>query len=344
MFKKKTNILFVLLLIAGIALPSAAYAKKEKGEWPSTKIVIRIPHEVVSSQPKHKGLLLFKKQVEAAFPGKVNVRVFPSGQLMSDSKALDGCRTGAVEMAFPITCRFAKYDKRITILGMPYLFPSTEARMAVVDSELGRLVKKIAEDDGFHVLGMAIHGITGPAAKERILTSADYVGKKTRIFDTTCQAAAIEKLGGSCVTMAASEYAAAIQQGVVDAVITSESGWYGTLKSIAPYLTISHMFGGHYVFVCGQDWYDSMPKELQDVMDKAGRAATDYVSKTQIEADEELFREFGTTDPNKKGIYVQSPEEYAELMEKTESCYKEMIPIYGKELIDAALDYRAKYK
>lgn len=346
MFQKKylvANIIGVIIL--GIALPCDIYAKDDQSVWPRKNIVIRIPHEVVASQPKHQGMLLFKKLVEEAHPGKVKVNVYPAGQLMTDDKALDGCRTGAVEMAFPTAARFCKYDTRVTIVGLPYLLPNYEAKIALQDSELGTLIKKICEDKGFHVFGLSMYGLIGAATKDRIaLTPSDYVGKRTRVFDTTCQIPSIEVLGGSAITMAASEYATALQQGVIDMIVTTASGWYGTLRSVSNHLAINGMFGGAYILVCSKNWYDSLPKELQQTLDQAGKTATEFVTSEQIKADERLYKEFGTTDPNKPGIFMQTPEQDTELMKATEKVYTNLIPVFGEDLIKAALEYRSKYR
>jgi 3-oxoacyl-[acyl-carrier-protein] synthase-1 len=55
-------------------------------------IVIKVSHVVAENTPKGQGSLMFKKLVEERLKGKVEVQVFPSGQLFGDLKEMEAVR------------------------------------------------------------------------------------------------------------------------------------------------------------------------------------------------------------------------------------------------------------
>ena len=52
-------------------------------------ITIKFSHVVAENTPKGKMANKFKELVEQRLPGKVNVKVYPNGQLFNDNKVLE---------------------------------------------------------------------------------------------------------------------------------------------------------------------------------------------------------------------------------------------------------------
>jgi TRAP-type C4-dicarboxylate transport system substrate-binding protein len=126
--------------------------------------------------------------------------------------------------------------------------------------------------------------------KNPIRTLADFKGKKIRIFASQFQSVAFERLGVTPVAMSLGDVLPAIQQGAIDGAVTGMGPvTHMHFIDTAKYVTMTNQPTIFIIAVVNQKWYESLPKDLQQIVDKDGAAqsiaidptATDFRNKSE---------------------------------------------------------------
>ena len=92
----RTCRLTLVLILAGAV--AGCGAPSETGFDTDELIVIKFPHVVAPGTPKGQTAARFEELVEARFPGRVDVEVYPSGQLITDDDSLEALAFGEIQM------------------------------------------------------------------------------------------------------------------------------------------------------------------------------------------------------------------------------------------------------
>jgi TRAP-type C4-dicarboxylate transport system substrate-binding protein len=151
------------------------------------------------------------------------------------------------------------------------------------------------------------------AVKSRLITPADFKGKKMRSMGPA-ENALLSALGSNPQSMAFGDVPPALQTGVIDGLLTSLGG-FNTTKEQAPYFTVAGLNGivGDYYWIgASNKWWNRLSKEQQEVMTDI--IVNDFIPFQRVINycnDQRTLAKFITKDPNAPGIYVMSPDEAA---------------------------------
>jgi len=147
----------------------------------------------------------------------------------------------------------------------------------------------LGADKGLHGVGMFIAEPNTLVMKTKLSRLADFQGKKIRIFASDFQAAAFKKLGATPVAMTLGDVMPALQQGAIDGAIAGLPVFTAFhYQDAAKYITETNMSSIFLVIEVSKKWYDSLPPDLQQIIDKDGAAvaveinpiATDLLNKS----------------------------------------------------------------
>ncbi|HEY5622973.1 MAG TPA: TRAP transporter substrate-binding protein DctP, partial [Gammaproteobacteria bacterium] len=116
-------------------------------------IVVKFPHVVAPSTPKGKAAARFEQLVEERFPGRVDVEVYPSSQLMNDDDSLEALAFGEIQMIAVSLSKFDRLTHSYQVFDLPFLFPDLAAVERFQASPTGRHMLSELVDSGF--LGLA---------------------------------------------------------------------------------------------------------------------------------------------------------------------------------------------
>jgi TRAP-type transport system periplasmic protein len=113
---------------------------------------------------------------------------------------------------------------------------------------------------------------------------ADFQGKKLRIFASDFQSVAVKRLGATPVAMTLSDVVPAIQQGAIDGAVAALNVYVPMhYVDAAKYVTETNQPTIFTVIEVSQKWYDSLPPDLQQVIDKDGNAETLGIAQWAID-------------------------------------------------------------
>ena len=289
--------------------------------------------------PQHKGQAKFKELVEEKSNGQIEVELYPNGQLYSsEAEAYEAVQTGNVDMTMGGTAALAGIDGNFSLLELPYLFPDVATAHEALDGDLGDALFEGLLDQGLKGVAYGEAGMKLITNNQRPLeTIEDFNGLLVRTQENPIHVKTYEKLGANPSPYAFGEVYSALQQNVFHAqdnppVNIIDMKFY----EVQDYLTISeHSYTGLAV-VINNDFFESLPEDLQDVILEAGKEAYDYQREEAAKVNDEGLAEL----EEHMEVDTISDELREEIIEKTDSLYDEFEEEVGKELMDLARSYR----
>ena len=224
------------------------------------------------------------------------------------------------------------------ITDIPYLFPSATVAWKVLDGPFGDklsdlLLKKLrVRNLAFAEVGF--RNFTN--SKKEIRTPADMKGLKIRVMETPLFVNMVKGLGASPTPIAWPEVYSALQTGVVD----GQENPVGVIlvakfAEVQKYLTLDgHVYGVDW-FVINEDFFQSLPPDLQAIVIDSAK-----ISSTVGRGLQQLNSTVGVGELAKKGmkVYVPTPEEKAQFKKLTQAPVIEWLKTkVDSKLIEEAL-------
>ena len=96
--------------------------------------IIRIGHNQSTNHPTHLALVAFEEFIESKLGDKYDVEVFPSELLGSQNEMVQLTQTGAINFCVASNSLLETFSDNYTLFNLPYLFASSEAYHASMDS------------------------------------------------------------------------------------------------------------------------------------------------------------------------------------------------------------------
>lgn len=299
------------------------------------KIVLRYGHVGPPGNPYYIGAEEFAKKVHEKTKGKVEIKVYPAGQLGQDRDLAEGVQLGTVDIAIPSNAVMTRYVPQAMVFELPFIFRDIQHWEKVVDGPIGKKIASYFEEKGFYVLAFYDGGWRGPYATQPIRKFDDFKGLKFRTMESQMHIAIYKALGARGVPMASSEQYSALQQGVIDGG-DSPWVWYKQLNhcEVAKHLTTLRLFHLNNVHLMSTKVANKLNPELFDLIKEASHEARIYQTRVQQDIDTRLLKEL-----QKEGvkIYIFSPEEQRKVVEAAKTVWKNYEKEIGKELIDAVV-------
>src|SRR5690625_1240809 len=240
------------------------------------EITIQIGYPLSQGTASDEEAKLFKERVEEETDGQIIVELFPDGQLGSDEAVLEGLRLGthdATIIATPITT----VDPQFSLFDLPYLFTSQEDVEKITKGPIGqRLLDGLEEQNikGVAYWNSGWRHVT--TTNKEINSPEDLEGLKIRVPTSPSRVQLFKLLGANPTPLSFGELFSALEQSVVDGqenpiYILETSKLYEVQNHLA--LT-THVYSSNYLLFSKEKW-DSIPSDLQDVLEKVGAEVAD---------------------------------------------------------------------
>lgn len=349
MFKNK-KILMLLIAILAVSVFTVGCGNKDSsdkdagGEVADDGKVIEIGygHAFMPDTPHHKAAVKFKEEVEEATDGRVLINLFPSGQLGSAREMFEGLQMGTQEIALVPTARISGFAPELQLFDLPFLFPNREIGYEIMDGEVGTMLLDNLKEQKIKGVAFYEDGYKHFTSNKEIATLEDFKGQKFRTMESPIIIEQFKELGANPTPIDFGELYSALQLGVVDGqenplVTIVSSKFYEVQK----YLTISeHAYLGH-VLIFGDDWYNSLPEDIQEILYDKGRE----IAVWQREAVQEEEKSYLQTVKDADVTIVELTEEQREKMEKqTAPVHEEYRKLFGDDILDKTYEEIEKLK
>ena len=216
----------------------------------------------------------FAQMVEKDSGGRIKIEVYSASKLGSMPRMIEGMQFGSIECAIIPPEFFVGVDERFEVLATPGLLDSlAHGQRLVAQPDVMKLMLGLGADKGLHGIGLYMALPSTLDARTPIRHVADLKGKKIRVFASKFQTEAFERLGATPVAMSLGDVLPAVQQGTIDGAISGITVFNAMhFQDAAKYVTEINQPAIFLVIEVSKKWYDSLPKDLQEIIDRDGAA------------------------------------------------------------------------
>lgn len=331
------------LVTLALGVTACGGARSGGGEG-GDSFTIKFSHVVTPDTPKGQAAEKFKEVVEGSCGDQVTVEIYPNSELYGDEDELQALQSGGVQMLAPASAKFTTIAPQLQVLDLPFLFDSVEDIPEVVspDSEAGKAIYENEElaKRNIKVLGLWDNGLKQLSSNDQMEEPGDLKGLRFRIQPSDVLRSQFQKWGAQSTPMSFAEVYNALQQGVID----GQENPYSNIESqnmhtVQKHITESNHGYIGYVHAINNEFYESMPAEVQDCVDQAAEEAATHnreiAAKLNDEA-EQTIRDAGTTK-----ITELSDEQRAVFEDAVvPTVWNQYADVIGQELIDELLANR----
>lgn len=249
-------------------------------------VVLKLAHEAPETAIKGRTANLLAELAAKYTNGSVKIDVYPGGQLVPTVEEIRAAVRGQVDIIAPYTSYYSSIDNLWDIFYQPMLFKSPQQAMEIFSGEIGQSL--LAKLDSRGLKGLAIWH-DGPVYAftrgEPAVTPGVLKGMKVRVAPSKPLEALLQKSGAAPISMPATEVYLALQQGVVNGVVTTPTyaapaKWGEVLTT----MTRGAMWGvGGYGVAMNKRSWEKLTPEQQAGLSKAVAEATAWNQAQTLE-------------------------------------------------------------
>jgi len=230
------------------------------------------------THPQNLASTYFKKILEERSNGAIKVEVYPNAQLGDARTIVEGVQLGTIEMGDVENGTMSGFVPEAALWDLPYLFSSLDQAHKVLDGEIGQNIQALYLNIGIRNLAYNDGGFRYFTNSVRPVKSvADLAGLKIRVMESNVMIQSINAFGASAVPMAFTELYTALQQGTVDGEENPLDLIYAqNYFEVQKYLSLSEHFYYPRQYIISEDFYQSLPADLQEIVATAAKDACTY--------------------------------------------------------------------
>lgn len=250
-------------------------------------------HVLMEDTPNAKAAVQFAREVEEKSGGRIKIHVRPAAQLGGDVEIIEQVQMNLVQIGIPPTATLGNFEPRMQILDLPFILPTYDTMVEVLDGPAGRQILDTLEEHnmyGVNFWGAGFRNITNNTRP--IKSTADLKGIRMRVMQSPILISQYRAWGAQPTAMAFTEVYNGLQQGVVH-------GQENPLANIATmrfhevqkYMTLTnHAYHG-YAAVVNKDAWNSLPKDLQEIMIEAFNNGRDLARELTLKDEQEFLNQ-----------------------------------------------------
>lgn len=295
---KKIAAIAVVCGLVAMTLTGCAQngAKDSTSATADNPLILTLAHGLSEVHTVHIAMTQFAEEVEEKTNGRIQVKIFPNGQLGSENENMEQLMAGVLSMTKVSAPGLATYNEAYHTFGLPYIFDDTEDFYHIMDSQEMEDFFLSSEEDGFVTLNYYTSGARSFYTKNRaIRTPEDLKGLKIRVQDMKSQTDMMKALGGIPVAMSYGDVYTSLQTGIIDGTENNETalttGKHGEICKI--YSTDQHAMIPDVMVMSAKVWKNISPEDQQIILE-AAHASTESHKIAWEAAIEEAIEEAST--------------------------------------------------
>jgi len=229
--------------------------------------------------PVNLGMLRFADAVGPATQGQHSARVYGNSQLAPQGQVLEKITSGEIDFAEIGIVGYGDKVPALRVLGMPYLFHSSEQMFSLLDGELGSLLATELEKAGVILLGWYDGGTRNFYHRSKPMRGlSEFSGVKLRVGNTKTHIDMVNAMGANAVPIAFKDVYKAIEDGTVDGAENNLPSYESTGHyKLAPHYTFTqHLVTPEMLIISKKTW-DPLSKPEQQKLLEAGRESARYM-------------------------------------------------------------------
>ena len=311
----------LVTLLAATIVPLVAVATGP-GARAQDKVTLKYALEVDTRHPYYRAAEFTAKRAAELSGGRLELQLFPSGQLGSSREMVEGMQVGTMEVTMSTAPVMSRVVKELQVLDLPFLFRDFAHLHAYLDGPGGTEIREAALKKGIRILAFYTGGTRGVYARKPLRGMDDLKGLKVRTLEAPIVTATWRALGAIPTPIPFPEVYSALQSGVVDAgegnIVTYRTS---KLDEVAPHVLHIRYLITVVVPAISEATWRKLPQDLQQALAQANRDSMP-VERRMNEEDENG----NLADLRAKGRTVVVPEDLTPYQTAVQAVYDQ----YGK--------------
>ena len=298
----------------------------------AAKINIDINCTMKPGGAEEAGIKKFKEIVEQKSGGRMNVKIFMSGQLGKENAVLELLKIGQTQMALTGGNYRHICAPQYNVAAIPFYLPSWDVVKDYLEGPIGKKVTALAAEKG----GLIDFGPQKRAPREmtsnRVINGPDDIkGLRMRLPALPVWVDVWKEIGALPTVIPAPEIYLAMKTGQVEAhENTLVSPYSRKLWEVQKYIIMTDHIFWPWEWVASKVWFDKLAAEDQKIIRDAVEVARAYGGKVEDEKDI-----FYAAELKKKGMKFITPDNdaiRAKAMPAIEKALKNLDPEVSKEV------------
>ena len=277
-----------------------------------------------TSSNEYKAAEYFANEVKDKSNGKIEIAIFPSGQLGDDRSMIEQLEGGALDFTFAELGRFSIFFPEAEAYTLPYMMKDFQhMQRATWDTEFGKkLMERIYNELGITILAQGYNGTRETTSNKAINSIKDMEGLKLRVPTAPANLNYAKYSGASPTPMAFSEVYLALQTHSVDGQENPLSAIRAQkFYEVQPYLAMTNHIINDQLYLVSNDTMDRLTPELRKVVKDAAVDAAKYHTNLFVTEEANLkqfFQDHGVTitEPNTDEFKAAMQPVYDEYIKK----------------------------
>jgi len=302
------------------------------GRASAAPVTMRFGSDSPIGSPHTKSAVLLKELVESRTAGRVQVTIFPDGQLGGNGLMTNSVKSGTLDAVVTSISYISAAVPESDVFNLPFLYTDTEQVLRFANGPVGtRLKTKIDAAFSCEMLGYTSDGSRNLwNGKRPIRTPADLTGLKIGVGPSKIQRDTILAFGGIPTVLELTALYTSLQTGLIDGSDKTTTDMIELkLYQVTKYLTLTNHFSIVSVLIVSKKFMDKLSPEDQEIVRAAGKPAVDAQMAEVLKSEKTAIAFL-----QDKGIQVFQMENPKAFSSKLELVYKEAADRIGADLIE----------
>ncbi|UCG27603.1 MAG: TRAP transporter substrate-binding protein [Bacteroidales bacterium] len=281
--------------------------------------ILKLAHSLDTNHPVHKGMVYMADRLKQISDGQMEIQIYPSGQLGPERTCVELLQIGSLAITKVSAAVMEGFAPNYRVLGLPYIFRSSEHAYDVLDGEIGK--ELLIEGEKFWLRGLCFYDAGSRSfytIDKPVLTPEDLRGLKIRVMKSNTAVNMVRSLGGSPTPISWGELYTALQGGVVDGAENNPPSFYTSHHyEVCKHYSINEHTSVPDVLLISTHVWSKLSVREKEWLQQAVDESVPVQRKYWQESVEEALREV-----EKAGVTIYYPDKQP-FARKVEEMYKE---------------------
>jgi len=304
------------------------------GKASAAPITMRFGSDSPLAAPHTKSALVMKEMVEKGTSGRVEVTIFPDGQLGGNMSMTNGIKSGTLDAVVTAVSVVAPAVPDVDVFSLPFLYRDAVQALKVANGPFGaKFIPKMNAAFLAEVVGYTTDGVAEAYCKKRpIRTPADMVGLKFGVSSSKIQRDTVLAFSAIPTVLDIDANYTSLQTGVIDSTIKTRPDMIELkMYQVVKYMTLAKFYSMPNMLFVSKKFLDKLTPADQDVVRAAGLPSCEAQTAAVIAAEEAALG-FLTSH----GIETVEMENLDAFRDKVASVYKDASDRLGADLVSEA--------
>lgn len=284
--------IFALFLMVCILILICVAGKQEEAEA-TEKIVLKYAHMAALKSHHDKVADQFKELLTKETEDKVEIQIYPAGQLGDEKEILDGIQLGTIEIATVSTAILSNLVPEVGVITFPYLFRDFEHVNKFFEGEVAEELSDIVlKRVNIRILAWHPMAFRDMITKKPIYSIQDFKGVKFRSPNIPVYIEMFRAIGANPTPIPYTEVYQAMKTGIVDGMETSPHAMLSSkIYEVTKYvIRTGHIFGANVVLMSNKV-YVSLPDDVKKAIDRSAKKLQPWIADFMLTLNKKAYDE-----------------------------------------------------